>query len=262
MRCLPPPRSHGPVAGAPPPCGCQRGARALRGPLPIVATLSPLSGGRAHTVPRCRLACAIAQLRVPLVVLGAAVPRPLHDLHAVALCTSHSVCMGCRCPTLLVPARCAGGGRGGRGSLLPVAYGAAPFGAEAPTPASRAGCTSAAPCGGKGEGKGGAEASASPIMLPPRRGWGGGEPGGAWDAVRVRDIVEKASLTGRAAPRSAVEGSATTRGASVVGREGGKCSCPPGPISPEPPRLSARTGRPPPPPPVWLPAGSRGAFGT
>ena len=45
------------------PCGCQRGTRALRGPLPIVAVTPPPlggGGGRAHTVPPSRLACAIA----------------------------------------------------------------------------------------------------------------------------------------------------------------------------------------------------------
>ena len=71
-------------------------------------------------------------------------PVPLHDLHEGALCTSHKVCMGRRCPTLLAPARCAGGGMCGCGSLLPGACGAAPSGASAPALAPRAGCTSAA----------------------------------------------------------------------------------------------------------------------
>ena len=96
---------------------------------------------------------------------------PLHDLHAGALCASHRVCMGRPCPTLLVPARCAVGGRGGWGSLLLVACGAAPFGAEAPTPASRVGCTSATSCGGKGEGRGGRRLVPPPscrlLPLPP-----------------------------------------------------------------------------------------------
>ena len=66
-------------------------------------------------------------------------PCPLHDLHARPV-RSHRVCMGRRCPTLLVPPppRCAGGGRGGWGSLLPGACGADPSGAGASAPASRA----------------------------------------------------------------------------------------------------------------------------
>ena len=83
----------------------------------------------------------------------------------------------------LVPARSACGGRGGWGSLLRVVCGAAPFNAEAPTPASRAGYTSVASYRGKGEGKGGGGRGwCLPIMLfaPPPLPlcWGGG-----WRAV-------------------------------------------------------------------------------
>ena len=190
---------------------------------------------------------------------------PLHDLHAGAMCAWHRVCMGRRCPTLLVLARCAGGGRGGWGSLLPAACGAAPFGAEAPTPTSRAACTSAASCGGKGEGKGGggswclphraAYPPSPPFSRSARLGWGGaGRCPGRRHRARYRG---KKSLIGRAAPGSAIKGSAATGGARAGGKEGGRCSCPPGPINPEPLRLSARTGCPPP-PPVGVPAGSHG----
>ena len=87
-----------------------------------------------------------------------------------------------------------------------------------------------------------------------------GEPGGARDAISARDISQKTSLMGRAPPGSATEGDIATGGASAGGGEGGgRISCPPSPISPEPLRLSARTGRSP--PPAGAPAGSSGGGG-
>ena len=41
---------------------------------------------------------------------------PLRDLHAGALGALHKVCVGRHCPTILIRARCADGGRGGWGS--------------------------------------------------------------------------------------------------------------------------------------------------
>ena len=137
--------------------------------------------------------------------------------------------MGRRYPTLLAPARCAGGGMCGWGSLPPGACGTAPSGTGAPAPVLGAGCTSAASFRGEsGEGNWGAEAGASPIMLPAppprpspvqRIGGGGGEPGGTRDAITARDIAAKTSLIGQASPASAAEGGAATEGASA-GRGG------------------------------------------
>ena len=158
VRCLPPLPSHGRGAGSPnalwaparrtspmkPPPHCRRrcpppwggggGQGTHRPPSPnSVCWRAPPA---ASTSRGCPSWCLEQQCRTPRC--------PLHDLHAGARCTSHRLCMGRRCPTLLVPAHSAGGGRCGCGSLPPGAYGAAPFGASAPAPASRAGCTSAA----------------------------------------------------------------------------------------------------------------------
>ena len=66
-------------------------------------------------------------------------PRgPWHDLHAGALCESHKGCMWRCCPTLLDPARCAGGGKGGWGSWLMGDCGASPSVAGAPVLVLRA----------------------------------------------------------------------------------------------------------------------------
>ena len=150
------------------PCGCQRGARALRGPLPIVAVAAPPPRGEgAHSPPipvsvryrapsaagtsrGCPSWCLKQQCRTPRC-------RPLHDLHAGALCSSHRFCIGRRgCPIGFLPTCFAlfCGGEGGRNCL---------------------GCPGTAPGGGGWPSSTCAvEAAASAPCVPPPKGWGWG----------------------------------------------------------------------------------------
>ena len=212
--------------------------------------------GRAHTVPPSQLVCVVAHLPPLALVEGA----PL------GACSSNAAPPGAPCTTctrgpcarrtrsawgVAAPpsssrpaAPVVAGAAGGRCCLSPVVRHRSAPKHPRPHPAP------AAPpwphVGAKLRAGGGAGAGASSIVPPPlpppspaRRGWGGGEPGGARDAISARDIAEKTPLSGREAPGSTVQGSAATGGASVSGMEGGWLSCPPGPMSPKPLKLSA-----------------------
>ena len=167
-------------------------------PPPLSSSLPPPpggGGGRARTGPPFQTVCADAHLPPLAPIEGA--PRGAWSSNAAP---PGALCMTCTqgpCarrtgstwgaaapPSSSPPATPAGNGRGGWGSLLPCACGAAPSGAGASTPASHAGCTSAASCrgkGGKGKGGGGGwglpHRAACPAPLPlvraSRRGWAG-----------------------------------------------------------------------------------------
>ena len=180
------------------------------------------------------------------------IPRcPLHDFHPGPLSAWHRVCMGCRCPNLLVPARFAGGGRGGRGGhccRAPMAWlRPAPL---HPCLRLSPAAPSRPPAGAKvGRVKGGWRLVPPPSRRLPlvpfahhRGAVGVGESRAVPGTPSARAILRiKSGLIERAATGSTAEGGVATKGANVGGRGRGGCSCQPGPINAE---HSARSGRP------------------
>ena len=81
--------------------------------------------------------------------------------------------------------------------------------------------------------------SPCPPLLP--HGGGGGGGGGARDSMSAREIAEKASHMGRRKSPATARGSGTAAGRAGAGGRG-QLICPPGPINPEPLRLSAHIG--------------------
>ena len=251
VKGLPPPPSHGPVAGslsalrvlarcpspAWPPPRCRR--RYKGG-----------GGGKAHTVPPSRLACAVAagtSRGCPLVVPEAPAPHPPVPPARLAHGGPVRAAQGLHGASLPNPPRPGPLRRWWQGRLGVTAAGRLRRGAEAPRPASRAGYTSAASYGGKREGKGGAEAGASLIVLPAGR-WAATTPPLPSTSTGAPD--GSTALDGGARSRApnvthvdGVPGTARLPATSIApsGRRGGG-----GPISPEPLRLSAPTAPPPP----------------
>ena len=171
-----------------PRCGLP-GRPSLVRPLPHCRCRCPR---RARTRPPSQSACA--DVHLPGTKRGCPswclehqcrTPRcPLHDLHAGALCASHRVCMGCHCPTLLVPARCAGGGRGSWGSRCRAPVAQLRLALVNPRPRHALAAPSQPPLGAMvGRVKGGRRlvppTSRRLPLLPPlfravQWGWGGG----------------------------------------------------------------------------------------